>query len=66
MKYLAVYEYEKTKSGWTAKGKGNIDCTFKHRPPTLKEIREIENEIKNKSGADWAIIVNLLELSEDK
>lgn len=57
MKYLVVYVFEQ--------GFGNAECKFEHNPPTILDIRKIEEEIQ--SANQWATtpkVINFLPLSD--
>lgn len=60
-----VYNYRPTEGGFI--GTGNIDVQFSNWPPSLADIREVENMINNKNyGYDGVVMINILPVSKDK
>lgn len=58
MRHLVVYTF--------GMGVGNADVNFRHFPPTMKDIRDAEREIRNINGFEKnPVIVNWLEIAED-
>lgn len=58
MKYLVVYI--------AGMSMGNAVANFRHSPPTIKDIRDAEREIRNINGFEKnPVIVNWLEIAED-
>jgi len=45
---------------------GNAVANFRHSPPTIKDIRDVEKEISNIIESEWnPIIVNWMGISDD-
>lgn len=58
MRHLVVYTF--------GMGVGNAVVDFRHFPPTIKDIRDAEQEISNINGFEKnPVIVNWMEISED-
>lgn len=58
MKCLVIYNF--------GCGVGNVDVTFRNFPPTMKDIRDAEEEIKKINNFKRCpTILNWLEISED-
>lgn len=57
-KYLVVYASQN--------GIGNIDCMFRHEPPTMQDVRDAEKQIKELNKLEKnPVILNWLKISED-
>lgn len=55
---LVVYSFEQ--------GTGSVNVSFRHFPPTMKDIRDAEAEIqKTKNFIQRPVIINWLEISDN-
>ena len=61
-KFLVVYSYL-SKYGL---GYGNIDFTCNYDVPTMKNIREMERQIREKFYFDNVVILNIIELNNEE
>ena len=56
MKYLVVYAHEC--------GFGSVECDFRNDPPTLKDIRDAQEEIGKKMNMPTPVIINWLKIAD--
>lgn len=61
MKYFVAYYWKRS----SETGIGSVCCECKHAPPTVSEIKEIQNTISESMEADNVCIFNVVPLSED-
>ena len=45
---------------------GNTRGKFRHFPPTIQDVRDMEKELNEKFGFGGAVIVNWLPISEEE
>ena len=62
MRCLCIYVFQ---NGGIS-GTGNVDCYFRHNPPTMKDVMDAQKEIQDKYGTGSVVIVNWLPLSEEE
>ena len=59
---LIIYFYKKG----TDTGFCSVDGYFRHNPPTMTDIQDMQKEIQEKFSVDGAMVLNWLPLSDDE
>ena len=60
--YLIVYFYHKG----TDTGFGTVEGHFRHNPPTMEDVQEVQSRIQDKFAVDNVMVLNWLPLSEEE
>lgn len=62
-KHYIVYKYQNPD---LTNGYVDFVAIFRHDPPTVKDIRDLANEIKEEFGNKWVQILNIIPVSEEE
>lgn len=62
MRFLIIYSYIEDDF---VPMHGSVPGCFHHNPPTIEEVRDMENEIEKEFSINGVVITNWLPLSEE-